>query len=915
MASEDFRILSRLSVLSLNSRIFCESFLFRAPAPIAFYTPPASLIPMEDIIIGRNQADREKFGSDGTIFLGKHYIKMGRTTSLSNRILLDISRAHVIMICGKRGGGKCLAGDTLIPLHDGSLATIESLEKMDHAVLGLDKDLKISVLEKEEFFKRRVFKTLRITLWTGKQIRLTPEHPLLTINGWVPAKELQPGSRIATPRLSPVFGEEDMPEEKVKLLAYLIAEGHLRHGLILFSNSDLKIAGDFKECVQKFDSSLAVKQHGSLTYRVVCPGRKREVRGLRDSRGRFTHEMVFDKQNSLRKWLEELGLYSKPAQEKFCPEPVFKLPKHKLSLFLNRLFSCDGSIYSEGKRFWKISYSSSSEKLVRQVQHLLLRFGVIAKLRGKTTSSPFGRAFELEIKGAFVKQFLQEIGFFGAKEKRQAAALRETRNLARNPNKDTVPAEVWENFRPENWAELGRKAGYAHPKALRESTRYSPSRQKLLQIASLANDARLVNIAQSDIFWDEIVEIEEINEPITVYDITVPETHNFVANDIIVHNSYTMGVIAEGMADLPQDINKNLSFILLDTMGIYWTMKYPNKKDEPLLNEWGLKAKSLDIKIFTPVGYYKEYKEKGIPTDFPFSIKPSELESSDWCISFGIDQNHPVGVLIERVVGQLKDKGLDYDIDDIIAALQKDERSEQHVKDAAENRFLNAKRWGVFSREGTPLKDLAKPGQVSVLDVSCYATAANGWAIKSLVVGLVAQKLFIDRMVARKNEEYQQIKESLHYFSEESDLGEEKMPLVWLVLDEAHELIPNDRKTTATDPLVTILREGRQPGISLILATQQPGKIHTDVMTQADTVISHRLTAKIDTQALGVLMQSYMRAGLDAELDNLPRVKGAALVFDDTNEKLYPMRVRPRFTWHGGESPTAVRKAKRIFEF
>ena len=85
-------------------------------------------------------------------------------------------------------------------------------------------------------------------------------------------------------------------------------------------------------------------------------------------------------------------------------------------------------------------------------------------------------------------------------------------------------------------------------------------------------------------------------------------------------------------------------------------------------------------------------------------------------------------------------------------------------------------------------------------------------------------------------------------------------------------------------------------------------------MTQSDTVISHRITAKIDTDALGTLMQSYMREGLIVQLDNLPRVKGSAIIFDDTNEKMYPMRVRPRISWHGGSAPVAVRE-KKEFEF
>ncbi|MBU2441580.1 MAG: hypothetical protein KKA43_04570, partial [Nanoarchaeota archaeon] len=134
------------------------------------------------------------------------------------------------------------------------------------------------------------------------------------------------------------------------------------------------------------------------------------------------------------------------------------------------------------------------------------------------------------------------------------------------------------------------------------------------------------------------------------------------------------------------------------------------------------------------------------------------------------------------------------------------------------------------------------------------------------------------------------------------------------LVHNCHEFLPNQGKTLASDPLITILREGRQPGISLILASQQPGKIHTDVMTQSDTIISHRITAKIDIDALGALMQSYLRSGLDKYLDDLPRVKGAAIVLDDSNERMYPMRVRPRFTWHGGEAPTAIQQKDKIFD-
>ncbi len=376
--------------------------------------------------------------------------------------------------------------------------------------------------------------------------------------------------------------------------------------------------------------------------------------------------------------------------------------------------------------------------------------------------------------------------------------------------------------------------------------------------------------------------------------------------------SYTMGVIAEGISDLPEEVKNNISVILLDTMGIYWPMKYKNDKDEALLREWELEGKGLDVKIYTPTGYFKEYKEKGIPTDYPFSIRPAELDSIDWCLTFEIDPYSEMGVLIQKVVNTLKESGRNYSIDDIIKEIAKDKTSLPHVRDAVGNLFLNAKAWGLFDIKGTEIKDIAKGGQVTVLDMSAYATLSGGWGVKSLAIGLIAQKLFVERMIARKFEEYEEIRQTIHYFGEEKKKKYE-FPMVWLVIDEAHEFLPAEGKTAATNALITVLREGRQPGISLVLATQQPGKIHSDVLTQADTVIAHRITAKLDVDALGTLMQSYMREGLVQQLDNLPGDKGSAIVFDDTNERMYPIKVRPRLTWHGGGAPSALKEEKKGF--
>ncbi|MBI4441067.1 hypothetical protein HY639_02785 [Candidatus Woesearchaeota archaeon] len=864
-----------------------------------------------EIVLGRTEGDRKKFGTRGTIFLAKQYIKMGQFMTLANKVFMDVTRAHVVFVCGKRGGGKCLHGETLITLEDGTQKPIRDLEHEQRRLFSLANDLKIRGANKAAFYKREVHELLVIKLRSGKEIKLTPEHPLLTIKGWIPAEQLHLGSRIATPRMLPTQGTGTLHDCEVKLLAYLLAEGHMSNGFVLFANTDERIVTDFRDAVMQFDQTLLVKIHSKAGCFRIVQNRKRKIfqQAERNAMGQFTSKPVFsDTKSTLRTWLETIGVYGQLPPEKVIPAEIFTLPQEKLQVFLNRLFSCDGSIYR--KPYWQISYCSSSRQLAQQVHHLLLRFGIVAKIR--TKNGKLRDYYELLLNGDHAETFIKEIGFFGRKQDVAYCAAKEIEHIPKNPNVDTIPKEVWDTFRPKSWAALGRAMHYTIPKSLRETVHYAPSRQKLLHIAQTESDKKLELVAKADIFWDEIVGMEKVEGEFTVYDVTVPDYHNFVANDIIVHNSYTMGVIAEGMASLEPEIANNLSCIILDTMGVYWTMKYPNHKEEEMLRQWGLEGRGLDVQIFTPIGYYKAYKEKGIPTDYPFAIKPSELVPEDWCLSFGVTALEPVGVLIEKVINELRESGRNYSIADIIEAIDKEETIEREVRAGAINRFKNTERWGLFSTEGTLLENLVIGGKITVLDVSCYATEAGGWAIKSLVIGLVAEKLFLERMTVRKEEEFGAIESAEHFFRAEA-AGKIRKPLVWLVIDEAHEFLPQGEKTPATDALVTILREGRQPGISLVLASQQPGKIHTDVMTQSDIIICHRITAKIDVDALGMLAQSYLRTGLDKEIQFLPPDPGSALAMDDQNERLYSIRVRPRFSWHGGEAPTALEEKKSLF--
>ncbi len=373
--------------------------------------------------------------------------------------------------------------------------------------------------------------------------------------------------------------------------------------------------------------------------------------------------------------------------------------------------------------------------------------------------------------------------------------------------------------------------------------------------------------------------------------------------------SYSIGVIAEELSDLPVEVKENIAPLIFDTMGIFWTMKFKNEKEIPLLEDWGLKTRELPAIVWTPYGYFNEYEKRGIPVDRKFALKVSELDIEDWLSTFELKMIEPVSVLIQKTISKLKEIE-DYDLDEIIKTIRDEKETDEKVKEAAISLFEAAKSWKVFASKGdesTKVNDLIVAGKTSILDLSVYPSTAV-FNVRGLIIGIISKKLFEERTLARKKEEIDSIQYGL-----DSKQEKKEMPIVWIFLDEAHEFLPFNEKTPATNSLIQLLREGRQPGISLVLATQQPGVIHRDVMTQSDIIIAHRLTNKKDMEALNEIMQSYFLESIQKSMNSLPDLKGSAIVLDDSSERLYPIRVRPRFTWHGGETPTAIKENKQAF--
>ena len=355
--------------------------------------------------------------------------------------------------------------------------------------------------------------------------------------------------------------------------------------------------------------------------------------------------------------------------------------------------------------------------------------------------------------------------------------------------------------------------------------------------------------------------------------------------------SYTASIIAEEIMKLPDDVRQNLSCLMIDTMGIFWSMKSPNDKDLLLLNEWGMKPQGFEARNIVPYGLVDFYEKAGITYDGVFSIKPSELSAADWALTFSINLFEPLGILLERVIRKLRG---DYSIDEIIDEIESDKRSDDKEKLALENRFVSAKGWGIFSEKATPIEEFLKPGITTILDVSLQE-----WNVRNLMIGILSREIYEARVSARREEELAIIG------------GEEikKVPMTWMIFDEVHNFIPSGGETTAaTHEMLTLIKQGRQPGISLVLITQRPNKLHEDAISQSDIVISHRLTAKPDLDALSAVMQTYLLFDIRKSISTLPKLKGAAVVLDDNSERLFNIQVRPKQSWHAGASPIAIKE-------
>ncbi len=333
--------------------------------------------------------------------------------------------------------------------------------------------------------------------------------------------------------------------------------------------------------------------------------------------------------------------------------------------------------------------------------------------------------------------------------------------------------------------------------------------------------------------------------------------------------SYTMGVLAEEFARLPDAIRRNFTVIVIDTMGIFSQMYAPSQQSD--LARWGLLPAGIGIRAFAPVPFL----ERAPPGASPFEIPTGSLSPYDYCELLGVD---PLSGHGATLIGAIVRLGR-FDIEQLSEEIASSDTPPE-IRSSLCGLLSMVASWQLFSEDGT-FDRLLEPGAVSVIDLSGYG---HDPGIRSCAVASLARALYDVRVRARRSE----------------TTGKRDVPLVWMMIDEAHMFADGGAGRVLINEW---LRQGRQPGLSLVLATQRPSALGYDVLSQADVLISHRLTLRDDIEALERARPIYVKEPIKEAMARLGTAKGAAIVLDDATESYHIIRVRPRVSAHGGGEP------------
>lgn len=440
---------------------------------------------------------------------------------------------RTLLKCGRQVA-KCLALTEPVLMADGSLRPAGEIRVGDQVVSMASDGVTLTTSKVTWVSERRKRTGVEVSTRQGRTASFATTHPLRTWDAWTPAGELEVGTRVAAVRRAGVFGQRQVNADRIAFTAFMIGDGHIGAQYMAFTALPGPVLTEF----------LAIAKRLGLEYRTYQPSRAVDVRWRRNAR--------------ITKWFKDDGLYDTRSLTKFVPAWVFSLSRKATALFLNRLWSTDGSVKRRNAGSYAITYTSISKTLIDQVQALLWKFGVVTSVRAWDPRKG-SRAYTLRVETQqSVRIFLTQIGALGKTEEVPLPSAES------NNNRDTLPIGVNTLIRKLVGSSSDPQPRYGctaraslRAAGLRETLKYPITAAKLAAYVQFFKDgayeqediAALEKHATSDLIWDEVTALRRI-PCLECVDFTIEGTHNFVANGLITHNSTTIAnwIISESIA-------------------------------------------------------------------------------------------------------------------------------------------------------------------------------------------------------------------------------------------------------------------------------------------------------------------------------------------------------------------------------
>ncbi len=403
----------------------------------------------------------------------------------------------------------CLAGDSLIYLpDDGRYIPIQELVgKTGFNVMSLNTDTwKLESNVVTNAFHTGVKPVYNLTTQLGRTIRATANHKFLTIHGWRRLDELTVDDHIALPRQISTSLTQTMSNTELALLGHLIGDGcTLPRHVIQYTTRELDLAQNVAAfAVEMFGDEVKPRIHQDIFgergwYQVFLPTSRKITHGVR---------------NPISDWLHKLGVFGLRSHQKFVPQRVFEQPPQAVAVFLRHLWATDGSIgrkKTTKSSYPVVYYASSSEKLVRDIQSLLIRLGINARLSQVSQNGKGRDQYHITVTGASdLNRFIETISATGNyKQERLEMVKAYLAAHPANPNRDIIPNQVWRLHAVPAMQTVGitsrqMQANLGNAYCGTGLYKQNISRERGLRLAEAVQSDDILHLAQSDVYWDKI---------------------------------------------------------------------------------------------------------------------------------------------------------------------------------------------------------------------------------------------------------------------------------------------------------------------------------------------------------------------------------------------------------------------------